>query len=303
MCRRNPIVRKIHRSAIRVEALEERALLSHVAPAAFHHAHRAARVPRLTRPIAYNKGELQGGASGSYNVTPSRPGVAANYNLSGAGDVSILGNVQVNGTITVSVVRGRATRSGVITLSNANGMIRIRVQGNSGPLPAGPAAVTSPGMALKYTILNGTGAYRNVKGTGNVSLALAGTPQPVTTPPVSGGGGTSNGGGGQAGQGGGTGITTPPVTAPPVAVPPVAVPPVTMPPVSVGNPPGSNLPPSKNPPTQNPPSPVGPPVSIGGGGGQAIRALTPTPLGGPTFLSGTFILMFNSGQVTWPPML
>src|SRR4051812_5119048 len=233
-------MRKPRRSTIQLEPLEDRALLSHGLAGALH-AHRAALAARrarpvsVTRPVTIKNTELQGGASGSYNITPARPGVGANYNLSGSGDVNVLGNVQVSGTVTVSVVRGRAMRSGTITLSNGSGMIRIRVQGNSGPLPLSPAATTaSPQMAMKYTVIAATGAYRNVHGTGNVSLALASSPRPITTPPIVGSGG-SNAGGGQAGQGnggsGGTGITLPPAPVPPVSAPPVTMPPSNAPPV------------------------------------------------------------------------
>jgi hypothetical protein len=88
-------------------------------------------------------------------------------------------------------------------------------------------------------------------------------------------------------------VNNPPIPGPPVKLPPSPVPPVTNPPTTT-------------PPVTLPPSPV-PPVSLpptgANGAGIMSAAATPVPVGGPTFLHGTFILQFGGPSSTLPPPL
>jgi hypothetical protein len=105
---------------------------------------------------------------------------------------------------------------------------------------------------------------------------------------------------------------------PPVTTPPTTTPPTTLPPTP--------LPPTPVPPTPLPPTPLPPGGGAGGGSpghngvtsavganarsqlhknAHAIKALAVTgkPVGAPTFLRGDFVLTFNGGSSTLPPML
>jgi hypothetical protein len=299
-----------------LELLEGKALLSQVVP---HHPVHLARVtPSLNRPVTIKTNQLQGMVTGTYAIAPSTPAPGMSYNLNGSGQVGTLGVVKVAGFIHIGT-SPKSAPTGMITLSDDKGSIQLAVTGKGGPRPLAP--VGSGSMSLHYTIVSGTGAFRNYHGSGSVNMATMPitpvvpppVPPPITTPPVGAGGGSA---------------TTPPDTNPPVTPPPVTTPPVTLPPVTP--------PPVTTPPTTLPPTPVPPPTPLpptpfppGGAGGRspgqnsitgavganarsqlhknahAIKAmaLTGKPVGAPTFLHGSFVLTFNGGGSTLPPML
>jgi hypothetical protein len=186
-----------------------------------------------TRPTVLNS-QLQGSASGSYSITPSFPASGADYKLSGNGQVNTLGNVQISAVIHSGMSGGKPQMTGTITLMNSKGSIQLSVQWNGGPQPLASTGsgntqpTASNSKFLTYTIVGGTGSFRNMHGTGAVSLALLPSTVAVT-PPV-------------------TGRTSPPVSV-----------------IPGGSKPG-----------------------------------TPIPLGGPTFLHGNFVLIFNGGPIVWP---
>ena len=204
-----------------LEPLEEKALLSHVVP--HHPVHMAGVTPSLNRPVTIKTNQLQGMVTGTYAIAPSTPAPGMNYNLNGSGQVGTLGDVKVTGFIHVGT-NPKSAPTGTITLTDSKGSIQLSITGKGGPRPLGP--VSSGAMSLHYTIVSGTGAFRNYHGSGSVNMAtLPITPvvtppvtPPNTTPPVGAGGGSA---------------TTPPVippgTPPPVTTPPVTPPPVTTP--------------------------------------------------------------------------
>jgi hypothetical protein len=309
-----------------LEPLEAKALLSHVFP--HHHVHVDRAFPAANRPVTINTTELLGSVSGTYSITPSTPSPGYNYSITGSGQVGSLGTVQVTGFVHIGT-NARSAPTGTITLLNSKGSLRLAITGKGGPQPLAPASVASNAMSLHYTIVNATGAFRNFHGSGNLSFATQPiTPvvppvnPPITPPPVT----------PPVGAGGGS-VTPPPVTVPPVTVPPVTVPPVTVPPVTV---PPVTVPPVTTPPVTAPPitlppvtlPPVTPPGGTGptnigpGGSGPTHNSLAvrfghnhantvrimaakskPTPVGMPTFLHGQFLITFNSGISTLPPML
>jgi hypothetical protein len=310
-----------------LEPLEEKALLSHVVPHHPVHVNRA--LPGPNHPVTINTTELLGSVSGTYSITPSTPAPGYNYSLTGSGKVGSLGTVQVTGFVHMGI-NAKSAPTGMITLSDSNGSLKISITGKGGPRPLAPAPVASNAMSLRYTIVSGTGAFRNFHGSGNLSFATQPI-TPVVTPPIT------------------PPVTTPPVTTPPVTTPPVTpptppttlpptmlppttlppttLPPTTLPPTTL---PPTTLPPTTLPPTTLPPTTL-PPTTLppgGAGGGSpghnavtgavganarlnvhknahAIKALTVTgkPVGAPTFLHGEFILTFNGGTSNLPPVL
>ncbi len=246
-----------------LEPLEEKALLSQVVP--HHPVHLARITPSVNRPVTIKTNQLQGMVTGTYAIAPSTPAPGMNYDLNGSGQVGTLGVVKVTGFIHIGT-NSKSAPTGTITLTDDKGSIQLAVTGKGGPRPLAP--VGSGAMSLRYTIVSGTGAFRNYHGSGSVSMAtLPITPvvtppvtPPITTPPVGAGGGSAT-----------TPPVTPPDTTPPVTppdttppvTPPVTTPPVTTPPVTT---PPTTTPPTPLPPTPLPPTPLPP------------TPLPPTPL-------------------------
>ena len=161
-----------------LEPLEEKALLSHVVP---HHPVHLARVtPSLNRPVTIKTNQLQGMVTGTYAIAPSTSAPGMNYNLNGSGQVGTLGDVQVTGFIHVGT-NPKSAPTGTITLSDGKGSIQLTITGKGGPRPLAP--VGSGAMSLHYTIVSGTGAFRNYHGSGSVNMATLPI-TPVVTPPV-----------------------------------------------------------------------------------------------------------------------
>jgi hypothetical protein len=306
-------MRNSTRKRPRLEPLEEKALLSHVVPHPFHHHPVHSAAVKSAHPVSIKTAQLQGSASGAYSITPVPGSAAATVTLGGTGSFSGLGSMQVTATIHQGLQHGMPYYTGFITLSDSAGSIKIAVHsvGSRPPLGGGSAKAAQPTPAdstsLRYTIVSGTGSFKNMHATGTVTLGLlpdsTGTTPPVgtlppspvppvsnpptQTPPVT---------------------TNPPVTSPPVTLPPSPAPPGTTPPSQ--GPPVSNPPPTTSPPTTLPPSPV-PPVNLPPGGGPTSvgavsimsAAATPAPVGGPTFLHGKFTLQFGGGSSSLPPPL
>jgi len=214
-----------------IEPLEEKALLSHMLPHVHHRGAVTAAVSGTSASRAVPTLSIQGRATGSYTVTSSSPTPGANYNLSGAGTLGTVGSVQVSGVIHLGFNRIKSQPAGVLTITGSHGSLRLSMQtvGGLEPMAAGsssvnvsniPTGIIPSSIALKFTIVNGTGAYRGVHGSGTASLGLfpnqpvkppilsrigalwAAPPPPLPgsgpLPPVtiSAGGGTSGGGGG-----------------------------------------------------------------------------------------------------------
>lgn len=145
-----------------------------------------------TQPTNVVKAPLQGTASGAYALTPTVSS-GATYTLSGSGHVSALGNVQITGAIQSEFSQGIMQLSGTLTLTDSQGSIQLSVQW-SGRQPLAPSgsggALTSspPANLLAYTILSGTGAFKSMRGTGTVSLALLPPTVTIGPPRASGGG-------------------------------------------------------------------------------------------------------------------
>jgi hypothetical protein len=270
-------MRRSYRTRPNVDPLEERALLSHLG---WHAAH-AHPVHVSAAPVSFDTTRLHGTLAGQYTITPTGTAVGVEYSIAGSGTLVNLGNVKVTGVVESIQVRGKLQLLGSLTISEGRSTFTLRLTGlslppplASGALAGHPESITSNLMWMRYTIVSGTGSFKNLHGTGLVSLALL----PLTVPPI-----------------------TPPGTMPPVSVPPGTTPPVTTPPVSappVTNPP--ILPPiGLIPPTSVPHAPMGPPSSTG------IRpaAVPITPVLGPTFLHGRFLLTFNGVLSILPPWL
>ena len=199
-----------------MEFLEERALLSQLAPPLPPSRSIAASVVPASLPVSVLNA-LQGSASGTYTITPSATVAGTNYSITGSGTITGVGTVQVTGVIHTGTVKGTLQISGSIKVSDAQGSFTLVVAGNSGIQPltttqlatALPKSVTSPpnlatSLSLYYTIGGGTGSFKSLHGTGTAGLTLEPTiPPPVTMPPTSAGGSAT-----ALGNHGGTGLAT-----------------------------------------------------------------------------------------------
>jgi hypothetical protein len=291
------------------ELLEERALLSTVAHP--HHVRPARTVPAASaasHPVT-NAMPLLGSVSGAYNTKTSSGVVGRDLTLSGSGDVTSLGMVQLTGVVHLSITRASSLPTGTLILSDSQGTIRLSLKGNGGPQPLAMHPVSANSMQMHYTIVSGTGAYRSLHGSGTLALSLGPDTPPTLPPtmppsPIAGGPGSSNAGGGSGSSGGsstGTGTGTGTKTPPPAPLPPVTI--------TGGGGTGTKLPPKSLPPVHAP----GPGTTGTGSPGQhgngirAVRvkafALTKVPVAAPTFLKGHFTLVFNGSPSILPPPL
>jgi hypothetical protein len=259
-------MRNLIHSRPQLDPLEGRTLLSHVAP----HVHPHAVPAVIVRGYPPRNPLLLGTASGVYTVTPSSTGAGTDYTISGRGTVDRAGPVQVTGVVHTIVVRGGLQSWGTVAVSDAHGSFTLKLSGLSGPQPLG---ATSPGpavsiagttLSMRYTILDGTGSFKNLHGNGTARLTLVPKLPPVQMP-------------------GAPPVNTPPVKLPPVTLPPVKLPPVTLPPVK--------LPPVNGHPTSGGRFGSGRAISITTG---SSNVSSPSP-SIATFLHGDFFLSFRSG--------
>ena len=92
------------------ELLEERALLSAVAHP--HHVHPARAVPSAAAHLVTNTSPLQGSVSGAYNTKISSGLAGRDIGLSGTGDMTSLGTVQLTGVVHLGISRGQRGTDG-----------------------------------------------------------------------------------------------------------------------------------------------------------------------------------------------
>jgi hypothetical protein len=144
-----------------VETAEARVLTS-AAGAALH------RPPvQVSRPI------LEGSFTARYTVNLNLSQILSlgpiTEHLSGSGRVSPLGSVRVSGTmdgsISVNNTQMTASNPGQITLAGPHGRVTLK-------LLAFPTAV--PTQTLPFSIVGGTGAYKNSSGDGLLQLTHTG---------------------------------------------------------------------------------------------------------------------------------
>jgi len=288
------------------ELLEERALLSTVAHP--HHVHPSRAVPAAaaaSHPVT-RAAPLQGSISGSYNTKISTGLAGRDISLSGTGEMTSLGPVQLAGVVHFGISRATAIPTGTVLLSDSQGTIRLSLKGNGGPQPLAMRSVSANSMQLHYNIVSGTGVYKGMHGRGTLALSLGPDTPPTVPPtlppsPTVGGPGSSNAGEGPgSSRGSSTGAGTGTKTLPPAPVPPVTT-------TGGGGPTGTTLPPKTLPPV-----PVLGPGTTGTGGpghhGDGIRsvktfALNRGRVAAPSFLKGHFTLIFNGGPSNVPPPL
>jgi hypothetical protein len=290
------------------EHLEDRALLSSLAHPHLAHPVRPVSVASA-HPVSQTS-PLQGSVTGSYDtkVTPAVAG--RDLSLSGNGDVNSIGSVQLTGVIHTGVSKAKAAPSGNLVLTDSQGTIRLSLRGNGGRQPLSTSSLAIPvsanSMQLRYTIVGGTGAYRNFRGSGTVSLTLTPDTHSTLPPtPVTGGSGSTTTGGSDPGSSSGTGTGTGTNTGTgtgTTTLPPAPVPPGTT--TGGGKSIGKPLPPSKVPPAHTPghvKTGTGAPGQPGSGA-VVIKAsaVTPGSGGAATFLKGRFTLVFNGSPSIVP---
>jgi hypothetical protein len=130
---------------------------------------------------------MVGFTNGTFSVTPGTTATSTHYTFSGSGTVNDnIGDVQVTGGITTTVVKGIVQVSGSVTLSDAKGSFTLDVSGTLGPMPlsatpgatgdkaivVSPPVASGPMATLTYTVVDGTGAFQNMQGTGAARLSL-----------------------------------------------------------------------------------------------------------------------------------
>lgn len=148
---------------LNVEALDQRiALSSAMSPAMAATAVVGNAVNRSATPIRVT-------VKGQYTIPLSEPGGSLTYTLAGTGKASPLGQVAAIGTIRTpaSTGGGYGQNQGLLTLSNAQGALTLRL---TGPVQA---RVTS--LVRQFAVQSGTGAYQGLFGRGIVTLHLTPT--------------------------------------------------------------------------------------------------------------------------------
>ena len=143
----------------RVEPLDDRTLPSAVPgmtpivlpliPAGHHRAH------HLT---------LIGQVSGTWGTQPGVPDAGARQTLTGSGTVQPLGAVEANGTLHLTGFIRRGEATGTLTLTNAQGSVRLKLVGPPQRGFSGPPAT------FHDKITGGTGAYAHATGRGTAGL-------------------------------------------------------------------------------------------------------------------------------------
>ena len=284
------------------ELLEERALLSAVPHTLHVHPARSVPAAGAAAHLVTNTSPLQGSVTGTYDTKISAGVAGRDLTLSGNGEVTSLGPVQLTGVVHLGISKASAASTGTLILSDSQGTIRLSLKGNGGPQPLATRPVSADSMQLRYAIVGGTGAYKGLRGNGTLALSLGpdippALPLNLPPSPIAGGPGSSNAGGGAGSSGGsstGTGTGTKPL-------PPAPVPPVT---ITGGGGTGTTRPPSALPPVSAPGSGstgTGSP-GLHGNGIRAVKtfALTKVSVTAPTFLKGHFTLVFNGSPSIVP---
>jgi hypothetical protein len=167
-----------HKRSPRVEALENKALLSGAGMRAAPPAAALVLPPTTGQPHA-----LTGQVEGRWKIEPGNPDVGMTLSLEGSGTVSPLGSVHSTGTLhgTGFVKSGHSI--GMLTLHNALGSVTIKLTGT-------PPQAGFSGFAMHYSfkILGGTGQYQGAHGQGKATLQELVIdppgPQPVGSPPI-----------------------------------------------------------------------------------------------------------------------
>jgi hypothetical protein len=108
---------------------------------------------------------LNGQVRGIYSTPFTNPDIGKSQVLTGQGKVAPLGSVKLRNSslhLTGFIAQGHAT--GTVTLSGAKGSVTLTLVGPTQPGFSGPPS------SFSYLIQGGTGAYKNAKGSGQLSL-------------------------------------------------------------------------------------------------------------------------------------
>jgi hypothetical protein len=119
---------------------------------------------------------LNGEVSGTWTIQMLNPDVGQQQTLTGSGPVQPLGNVGATGTLHATGFIARGSASGMLTLSNAQGSVTIKLMG-----PRQPGFSLLP-RTFSFQIVAATGKYRGATDRGTAMLTeveAAGTPLPM----------------------------------------------------------------------------------------------------------------------------
>ena len=153
----------LRRPPLQVEELSSRVLpsatLPFVAPAPVAHFGHPAAVQALA-----------GHGQGFFLDNPIHNGAGITYHLFGSARLAGLGQVGVTGTVhsVGFIMQGQA--SGELTFANLNGSVTVKLEG-----PQQPGFSPLP-QQFNYTVVSGTGQYKNFSGQGSLRLVLQGAP-------------------------------------------------------------------------------------------------------------------------------
>jgi hypothetical protein len=158
----NKPVATSRRRGLQLEELGARVLPS-ANPLLAVHGHAAHAAHPMAQPPLDGKGQ------GNYTDNPIEHDSGITYTLSGTATFADLGDVTVSGTVhSVGFIReGRA--SGELTFTNANGSVTVKLVG-----PKQPGFSALP-HKFTYTVIGGTGQYKNLSGDGTLHLVLTAT--------------------------------------------------------------------------------------------------------------------------------
>ncbi len=156
-------MRPSHRLRPTIEGMEPKALLSGVGGG-------------VIGTIVSHTLHLHGTVKGTYNEHQANPDTPKEYNLFGTGDLGLKARTALAGSIHSGGFTTHPNAEGKIYLADARGTITVK-------LTVDPKAGSTGGLAdtYDYTIVGGTGAYKNDTGKGTVVLTLDRTKPPTTT--------------------------------------------------------------------------------------------------------------------------
>jgi len=163
---------KRHARRPRIENLEDKALLSAAGIGAQN-----APIILVPPPANHHHIALNGEVGGTWTIQMVNPDVGRAQTLTGSGTVQPLGKVGATGTLQATgfIAKGRA--GGMLTLSNAQGSVTIKLTG-----PPQPGFSMLP-RQFTFKIVAATGKYKGATDQGSASLTeVEAACSPLPTP-------------------------------------------------------------------------------------------------------------------------
>ena len=123
-----------------------------------------------------NRMTLTGRIGGTWRPLRQTTDAGGTYQLSGNGDVSPLGPVQVSGSLHSLGTSQNGGTTGSVTLTGAHGTLTLALSGT------GQAGSSAPPPVLTFTVTGATGTYQGQTGIGSAQFTMTPQRRPATIP-------------------------------------------------------------------------------------------------------------------------